>query len=599
MTSRSSSGRTLMKARERFLEGGSADGIGVRDEIRASWVRSRQLAVAADRVEPAQVERPHAQSLLLDCARPVLQDVAAELADEPVALLLTGPQGVVLDRICGDNSLVRRLDTRRLAPGFTYAESSVGTNGIGTALETRRPTLVLGGEHFAGDLCVFGCAGAPIIHPLTSALMGVVDLTSWAGDANTLLLSFARSVAGRIQDRLLERVSKREVALMHDYLLACQHNTGPVLALSNELTIMNAHTQQSFDAVDQSALLARVGDAAGSAEPLTLLADLPSGQVVRLAYEPAFTDTSVHAGGVVRVQTQVPVAGRREAKVAPPVRLPGVVGSSAPWQRVCRGALDSRRRGEWLVLEGEPGVGKLAVLTGVHLAVSPTEHIRVMDPASSSEVDAWLESVADELDNPGPGTLILRRAHELPDEAVSGLSELLMSHLSRAGAPAPVWVAVTMDSGARSAALEAELLPHFPHTLEVPPLRRRLDDLAPLADHFARRFSRDQELTISDAAMNMLRRMPWQGNVEQLRRVLSRAVRQRRTGVIDVDQLPPECRSVRRRRFTVMESLERDAIVEALDTHDGNKELAAIALGMSRATIYRKIKGYGIHLDAS
>lgn len=587
-----------MKARERFLEGGTAESIQVRDEIRASWVRSQQLAVAADRVEPVRVDRPRAQNLLLDSARPVLQDVAVELADEPVAMLLTGPQGVVLDRICGDSGLIRRLDKRRLAPGFTYAESSVGTNGIGTALETRRPTLVLGGEHFAGDLCVFGCAGAPIIHPLTSALMGVVDLTSWAGDANSLLLSFARSVAGRIQDSLMERASKREVALMHDYLLACQHVGGPVLALSNELTIMNSQTQQSFDAADQSALLARVADAAGSTEPLTLLADLPSGRVVRLSYDPAFTDSAVHAGGVVRVQAAA-AASRRETRAAPAVRLPGVVGSSAPWQRMCHSALDSRRRGEWLAVEGEPGAGKLAVLTGLHLAVCPTDHIRVMGPPDARDVDAWLQDVAEEIEGPGPASLILRRVHELPDEAVSGLSELLLVHRHRGGRSAQIWVALTMDPAARTPAIEAELLPHFPHTIEVPPLRRHLDDLPELAHHFVGRFARDNDLSISTAAMNILRRMPWQGNIEQLRRVLSQAVRQRRAGVIDVDQLPPECRSVRRRRFTLMESLERDAIVEALDTHQGNKELAASALGMSRATIYRKIKGYGIQLNAT
>lgn len=597
MTPRTSSGRTLMKARERFLEGDSPEDLGVRDEIRASWVRSQQLAVAADRVEPARVERPHAQSLLLECAAPILKDVATALADEPVAMLLTGPQGVVLDRVCGDSGMIRRLDKRRLAPGFIYAESSVGTNGIGTTLETRRPTLVLGGEHFAGDLCVFGCAGAPIIHPLTSTLMGVVDLTSWAGDANSMLLSFARSTAGRIQDRLMERSGEREVALMHDYLLTCQHHPGPVLALSNELTIMNAHTQQAFDAVDQSALLARAGDAAGSAEPLTLLADLPSGQAVRLAYTPAFTDSAVQAGGVVRIQTPT-AAASRAAKASPAVRLPGVVGSSPSWQRSCRSALESGRRGEWLVVEGEPGVGKLAVLTGVHLSLSPTDHIRVVEPPGSDGVEAWLETVAGELDNHGPGTLIVRRAHELPVEAVSGLAQLLLPHHGRGSADPPIWVALTMDSSARNAAIEAELLPYFAHTIEVPPLRRHLDDLAPLADHFVGRLSRDSQLTISDPAMNVLRRMPWQGNIEQLRRVIGQAVRQRRTGVIEVDELPAECRSVRRRRFTVLESIERDAIVEALDTHDGNKERAAIALGMSRATIYRKIKGYGIHADA-
>lgn len=588
----------LLEARERFLEGGSAESLDVRDEIRASWVRSRQLDVAADRVEPAQVERLHAQTLLLECAAPVLKEVASELADEPVAMLLADPRGVVLDRVCGDDGLIRQLDNRRLAPGFTYAESSVGTNGIGTALETRRPTLVRGGEHFAGDLCVFGCAGAPIIHPLTSALMGVVDLTSSAGDANSLLLSFARATAGRIQDRLMERSSKREVALMHDYLLTCQRNAGPVLALSNELTIMNSHTQQAFDAADQSALLARVGDAAGSAEPLTLLADLPSGQVVRLAYMPAFTDAAVHAGGVVRVQNAATSAAR-STKTSPAVRLPGVAGSSPSWQRVCRSALDSRRREEWLVLEGEPGVGKLAVLSGVHLAVAPTEHIRVIEPALAGDVEEWLEVVAEELDHPGPGALILRRVHALSDDAVSGLAELLLSHHNRGGAGAGLWVALTMDSSARSAVADAVLLPYFPHTVEVPPLRRHLDDLTELAKHFVRRLSRDSELTVSPAAINMLRRMPWQGNIDQLHRVLGQAVRQRRAGVIGVDELPAECRSVRRRSLTVIESIERDAIVEALDIHGGNKALAATALGMSRATIYRKIKGYGIFSDAS
>lgn len=596
MNSRSPSGRQLMKARELFLEGGSDESATVRDEIRASWVRSRLLAVNSERIEPALVERPHSQNLLLECATPVLREVASAIANEPVALLLTGPQGVVLDRVCGDSELIRRLDASGLAPHFTYAESSVGTNGIGTAIETRMPTLVLGNEHFVSDLCTFGCAGVPIIHPLTSALMGVIDLTSSAGDANALLLSFAKSTASRIQQRLLDRSSEREVALMHDYLLACQHGSGPVLALSNELTIMNAHTQQLFDAVDQSVLLARVVDAAGSTDPLTLLADLPSGKVARLAYAPAFTEAGVHAGGVVRVQTQTaPV--RRDVKPPSAIRLPGVIGTSPAWQRICRTALDSRRRDEWLVVEGEPGTGKLTVLNGVHQAVSPATHLRVIDPEEADNVDSWLEAVAGELDGSDPGTLILRRVHELPDDAVSGLAGLLANHVDR-GADAPIWVAVTMDSSKRSAVIESELLPHFPHTVEVPALRHHLDDLSSLAAHFVGRFSREKELTVSNAAIDLLRRMPWQGNTEQLRRVIAHAVRQRRSGVIGIDELPAECRSVRRRLFTLIESLERDAIVEALDTHKGNKEVAAAALGMSRATIYRKIKGFGIRVEA-
>ena len=69
---------------------------------------------------------------------------------------------------------------------------------------------------------------------------------------------------------------------------------------------------------------------------------------------------------------------------------------------------------------------------------------------------------------------------------------------------------------------------------------------------------------------------------------------QRRTGTIRPDDLPPESRTVSRRVLSPLESMERDAIVQGLLDASGNKGDAARALGMSRATIYRKIHEYGI-----
>jgi transcriptional regulator of acetoin/glycerol metabolism len=75
-------------------------------------------------------------------------------------------------------------------------------------------------------------------------------------------------------------------------------------------------------------------------------------------------------------------------------------------------------------------------------------------------------------------------------------------------------------------------------------------------------------------------------------------VQRRRSGVIQPADLPPECRSMSRRVLTPLESMERDAIVRSLqDTHTDKKQ-AAEALGMSRATIYRKIRKYGIDVRA-
>ena len=80
---------------------------------------------------------------------------------------------------------------------------------------------------------------------------------------------------------------------------------------------------------------------------------------------------------------------------------------------------------------------------------------------------------------------------------------------------------------------------------------------------------------------------------------MRRIVQRRRVGSIGPEDLPPECWAVSRRLLSPLEALERDAIVQALLDSDGNKVKAAESLGMSRATIYRKIHEYGIVIPAS
>ncbi|MFC3243881.1 helix-turn-helix domain-containing protein [Gordonia humi] len=99
---------------------------------------------------------------------------------------------------------------------------------------------------------------------------------------------------------------------------------------------------------------------------------------------------------------------------------------------------------------------------------------------------------------------------------------------------------------------------------------------------------------MSPAAMRQLAKYGWPGNVAELRNILAMVVRQQRAGVIEVDQLPPVCRTFGRHTLSQMEALERDAIVRALTENDYNKRAAAESLGLSRATIYRKIKQFSI-----
>jgi sigma-54 dependent transcriptional regulator, acetoin dehydrogenase operon transcriptional activator AcoR len=159
-------------------------------------------------------------------------------------------------------------------------------------------------------------------------------------------------------------------------------------------------------------------------------------------------------------------------------------------------------------------------------------------------------------------------------------------------------VAVTLNRKQANADL-TRLLRFFQGTVELPPLRHHIEDLHELVPFFLARLSQQGRLTCSPEAMQLLLRHNWPGNSEQLWQVLKQVVQRRRAGVIMPRDLPPECWTVSRRLLSPLESIERDAIVQSLLDQDGNKVRAAEALGMSRATIYRKIHEYGIVTSAS
>lgn len=562
----------------------------VTDVIMSSWRRSQELCIDTDRLTPTYLPELDLETPLARTAAPILGQLLNELANEPVGVILTDSNGVVLQRLCTDSGLTRALDGARLAPGFSYAEEHMGTNGIGTALERRAPILVNGVEHYIHDLSTFACAGVPIIHPISGALLGVLDLTSTSQHANQLLLVVARSIVQRIQDQLLSQANASERALFTDYLQAARSGGKSILAVGEDLVMMNSHTHQHFDADDRAALAGLSSDAYGATRPTTFLADLPSGITARVEYRPVFAGEAL-AGGVFSIRRKTAVQSPVSASSL--VQLPGVVGHSAIWQQACRAVLDNHRRREWLVLEGEAGTGKLALLRGVHQLRNPSGHIRVLDAADASDPEAWLDTLADELDQAG-GTVILRQTNLLGPQMVHEISSMLLETAARFSAGDTPWVAMTLSASERNAQVDAELLPHFPHSIEVPPLRHHLDDLRVLVQHLLGRVTKERAVMLSPAAMSQLLRLPWRGNVEQLLRILERVAQQRRTGTVTIDDLPAECRATSRRQVTQLGALERDAIGASLAIHQGSKAQAAAHLGISRATIYRKIREYGI-----
>jgi transcriptional regulator of acetoin/glycerol metabolism len=585
-----SGGDRLAKTRERFLTAEPVEPNQVRDTILASWWRSRQWNVAADHIDLSYLGDPDLDTPLTRTALPVLRHLREHLDGQPISVILTDPAGVVLTRLVADRDLDRHLDSVHLAPGFSYAEEFVGTNGIGTALEGGRPMHVFGHEHYAENLEDLACAGVPIHHPISGKTVGAVDLTCWRRDAGPLLMTLARTTADQIRQALLIHSGEREYELLQEYLRACRRTAGIVFALNGNVVMMNEYARQVLDPGDQSVLLGHAAEALASGHVGAVVVDLPTGVKARMYCRPVHGGGRL-AGGVVHVKL-IESDSRQATESAGLARmfLPGLVGSGVLWLRGCHQVDAAYDCGEWPALAGEPGVGKLALVRAVHQRRSPAGRFHVLDAAEAAGPD-WLAEARREL-LAGEGCLVIRHVDQLSARRLRTLSAAL-EQVRAAGRQHALWVAVTLGQGRQSADL-ANLLRCFSSTVEVPPLRHHITDLHDLVPFLLAKLDQDGRLACSPEAMQLLLRSSWPGNIEQLWQVLRRVAQHRRTGPIHPNDLPPECRTVSRRLLSPLESLERDAIVQSLVDTDGNKVKAAESLGMSRATIYRKIHEYGI-----
>lgn len=580
--------------RLRFLTSDAAEPDRVRPPILASWRRSQALKVVPDKIELPYLRDPDLDTPLTRSAEPVLRRLHEQLAGQAVSILLTDATGLVLSRRTADAGLERHLDRVHLAPGFSYAEEFIGTNGIGTALEAGSATQVFGHEHYAEDLERLACAGVPIHDPLSGRTVGLIDLTCWRRDAEALLLTLAKNTADQIERALLASSGMRELAVLQAYRQTCRRTSGIVFAVTNDAVMLNDHARAELQPSDQTALLAHAVEAgrmlaAGRRRSVEVV--LPTGVPARMYCQQVAAESEL-AGLVVHVKMGRPPE-RSPDRPAPSDRmlLPGLVGTAPSWRRACQEVEAAVTAGSWVVLEGEAGVGKLALLRAVQLRRRPPLPCTVLDADAARSDATWMSRLREAL--VGSGMVVIVHVDGLDVRGARTVAAALQE-ARRAPAPDRPQVAVTTRPGAVREG-PGQLLSFFPTSVSVPPLRLRLDDLAVLVPFFLSKVGLGgQHPSCSPEAMRLLMRCSWPGNVHQLQQLLHEVVQHRRSGSIQARDLPPELHSVSRRVLSTLESMERDAIVRSLADTNGNKVQAARSLGMSRATIYRKIHEFGI-----
>lgn len=468
----------------------------------ASWHRSEAYGVPLDGIEPSFTGTVNDESLFLECGRQVLDGLQQTLMNEPVSLILTDADGLVINRLSGDSALLRALDAVHLAPGFAYAEHTVGTNGLGLAIADRVPTVVRAEEHYALSLCTYTCAAVPVLDPLTGQLEGCVNLTTWSTQSSDLLLALAQSAA------------------------------------STTAALMLARSRGQRPAPAQRGAVFRVE---------TPRPEPGSGSLTALG--PAWTD----AVG----QAEIAIRDRRIVAAV-----------------------------------GEDGAGRATMLAQAMRHQYPRGRILAASPPAPQDCEAWIGLWTPELGKPDTGILV-RDVDRLPAWVSEHLRDLVLQARVGAGSAGHVPFAVTAS---RFDAIPSPLAALVDTVVDVPPLRERTEDLLPLARHAARR-ARGREVSFTPAAERALQGCGWPGNARQLSEVVAHAASC--TDTIDLRHLPADVLSGTARRLTRIEAFERDEIVRVLTRPSISMREAAAELGMSRATVYRKVAQYDIHVPRS
>jgi DNA-binding NtrC family response regulator len=316
--------------------------------------------------------------------------------------------------------------------------------------------------------------------------------------------------------------------------------------------------------------------------------------------------------------------------------LDGIIGASTNIQDVLRMISRLKDTRTPVLVSGESGTGKELVARAIHFrgAMAQTAFVAVdcgslVPTLMESEMFGYekgaftgaMKSKAGLFQAANGGTIFLDEIGELPLEMQAKLLRVLQEREVR-----PVGsneshsvdvrvIAATnrdLEMAYREGTFRKDLYFRLNVvTVHLPSLRERRSDIPVLVHHFLKRYAPGTNLHVTPAAMKSLLQYEWPGNVRELENCVARAITLGDRQVIDVSDLPPAIRAegggAPQTTFsdgsslstTALAEMERMTILKVFEQANGDKALAGRMLGISRATLYRKLKRYNIAIRSN
>ena len=551
-------------------------------------------------------------------AAPVMEMLFGQIEGTQSMVVLCDSAGTIIHSI-GDDDFLSRAAKVALQPGVNWSEPTKGTNAVGTALIEELPTLVHADEHYLHANHFLTCSAAPIFDPRGNVL-GVLDVS---GDHRSYHAHTMALVT--LSARMIENQWLRDD---HSHALRLHFHRRPefigtlmegILAVAPDGRVLGANrgAQEQLGlsgvAVRMQSLQSLLGTTVGalvdhfrSSTPQPWVARGQRGQAFHVMAEFSGPSWSRPLGpGASLVTSAVgPVLGAplgRGHPAPPPTGLAALYSGDQQMGAALNALQQVRGHAVPVVLLGETGTGKDVVARALHHDSPRALACFVAVPCAAVSAD----ELADAVQRAQNGTLYLDGVGELPP----ALQAQLLHRLDEPDFGLVCASNQALRVGAGPGALREDLFHRLQGlTVTLPPLRQR-SDLAELAQGVLDSMGHPGLLRLAPATLAQLASGLWPGNLRQLQRVLRTAALLAQPGTVveprhlpatmaaaavpvavpvDRPPLPPLLAMT---QSEPLQQTERRAMEQALQACGGNVSQAARVLGVSRNTLYRRLRG--------
>lgn len=608
-----------------------SQGPGSDPSIARSWLRCVEdyhldpaLTIAPTVLEHGRLlESRERLRQVLHIAGSEMNSLHQQLSGAGHAVLLTDARGVILNCVTAPSE--RKIFERAgLWLGADWSEACEGTNGIGTCLVERQSLTIHRDEHFRGRHTGLTCSASPVFDP-HGELLAVLDVSS-AREAVSRQSQFHTMALVNLSAKMIESCYFLR-HFEHHWLLRFHLQAESVGLFSEGLLAFDGEGR--ICAVNQSALNL-LGQLRGGlvGQPVEAFFDCSLDQLLGRA------SANATASWPLRTREGRPLfaALRGQPRSVPaPIIKPqaprplGICLGDPALQNELRKASRVFERDVPLLINGETGCGKEAFAKAVHqtslrgdkafvalnCAAIPENLIEseLFGYRAGSFTGALKEGMRGKLQQADGGTLFLDEIGDMPLALQTRLLRVLEDRLVVPIGGEPQAVNVRIISATHRNLLERvadgsfrEDLYYRLNGLEValPPLRERTDK-SQLLDFLLAQEAGAEQVRLDEPARQALLAFQWPGNLRQLRTVLRTVVALCEGGRVGLEDLPALIRQARPQGERVdapcaspLESAERQALLDALAQQRWHMSHVAEQLGVSRNTLYRKLRKHGI-----